>query len=163
AEATGRHQPLALVCLRIDHFQDLHDFRGAEGSEAVVKVVARRLKRALDPDDNAFRLAPETFAVVLPGRDLRAARKWAQATTHEIGGQLIEHQRQTVTAGVSSFPPLREPRDLLAEALAALDEAPITGAAPQAAGTVAPVEPPAATSAAAAGGSPPELSIAVSQ
>jgi len=162
ADATERHQPLALVCVRIDHFQDLHDFRGADGSEAVVKVVAHRLKRALGPDDIAYRLAPETLAVALPGRDLRAARKWARATVREIGGQLIEHQRQTVTAGVSSFPPLRDPRELLLEALAALEDAPITasGAPAVAERAVASHAGAGAEDDVAATG---ELSIAVSQ
>ncbi len=72
AAAEAAHEPLALVCVRLDHFRDLHDFSGQQGSEAVVQTVARRLKRTLGPDDLAFRLSPDTLAFTLRDRDARA-------------------------------------------------------------------------------------------
>ncbi len=74
AAAEADHQPLALVCVRLDHFRDLHDFSGEQGSEAVVQTVARRLKRTLGPDDLAFRLSPDTLAFTLREHDARSAR-----------------------------------------------------------------------------------------
>jgi diguanylate cyclase (GGDEF)-like protein len=120
AAAAAEHQPLALVCVRLDHFRDLHDFRGEQGSEAVVQTVARRLKRTLGPDDLAFRLSPDTLAFTLRGRDARAARTWAQEAGHEVAGRLIDRHRQTLTFGLASYPPLHDPRGLLDEALASL-------------------------------------------
>ena len=75
AAAEAAHEPLALVCVRLDHFRDLRDFRGQEGSEAVVRIVARRLKRTLGPDDLAFRLSPDLFAFTLRGRDARVGAR----------------------------------------------------------------------------------------
>ncbi len=114
------HQPLTLVCVRLDHFRDLHDFLGEQGSEHVIQTMARRLKRLTGPDDLAFRLAPDTLAFTLAGQDSRAARKWAQEAGHAITAQLIDRQRHTVSIGQASYPPLREGRALLDEALAAL-------------------------------------------
>ena len=50
----------------------------------------------------------------------RAARKWAQGTVHEVSGQLIDRRRQTLSFGVAAYPPLRDARDLLDEALDSL-------------------------------------------
>ena len=61
AQAEAAHEPLALVSVRLDHFRDLRDFSGQQGSEAVVQTVARRLKRTLGPDDLAFRLGPDRW------------------------------------------------------------------------------------------------------
>ncbi len=128
AAAAADHQPLALVCVRLDHFRDLHDFSGEQGSEAVVQTVARRLKRTLGPDDLAFRLTPDTLAFTLRGHDARAARTWAQEAGHEVAGRLIDRHRQTLSFGLASYPPLHDPRGLLDEALASL-AAPATGPA----------------------------------
>ena len=120
AAAEAAHEPLALVCVRLDHFRDLRDFSGEQGSEAVVQTVARRLKRTLGPDDLAFRLGPDTLAFTLRANDSRAARKWAQGAVHEVSGQLIDRRRQTLSFGVAAYPPLRDARDLLDEALESL-------------------------------------------
>jgi GGDEF domain-containing protein len=109
--------------VRLDHFRDLHDFSGEQGSEAVVQTVARRLKRTLGPDDLAFRLSPDTLAFTLRERDARTARAWTQEAGHEVAGRLIDRRRQTLSFGCASFPPLRDPRGLLDEALAALSGA----------------------------------------
>ncbi len=120
AAAEAAHEPLALVCVRLDHYRDLRDFRGAEGSEAVVRTVARRLKRTIGPDDLAFRLAPDLLAVTLRGYDARGARAWTQDAAHEVCGQLIDHHRQTLSFGCAAYPPLRDARALLDDAVAAL-------------------------------------------
>ena len=109
AAAETAHQPLTLVCVRLDHFRDLHDFSGEQGSEAVVQTVARRLKRTLGPDDLAFSLTPDTLAFTLRDRDTRAARAWTQEAGHEVAGRLIDRHRQTLSFGCASYPPLRDP------------------------------------------------------
>ena len=119
--AEASHEPLTLVCVRLDHFRDLRDFRGQEGSEAVVRIVARRLKRVLGPDDLAFRLSPDLFAFTLRGHDARAARDWAREAGHEVTGRLIDRHRQTLSFGCAAYPPVHDPRELLDDALAALD------------------------------------------
>ena len=135
--------------MRLDHFRDLHDFSGEQGSEAVVQTVARRLKRTLGPDDLAFRLSPDTLAFTLRERDARTARAWTQEAGHEVAGRLIDRHRQTLSFGCASYPPLHDPRGLLDDALAAL-AAPAAGPAEL---VIAP----------AAAGAPAELPVAVAQ
>ncbi len=147
AEAESAHQPLALVSVRLDHFRDLRDFSGQQGSEAVVQTVARRLKRTLGPDDLAFRLGPDTLAFALHGHDTRAARAWAQDAAHEVSGQLIDRRRQTLSFGFAAYPPLRDPRSLVDESLAALADKTATEPAALVvvpAGPAALAEPPVA-------------------
>jgi diguanylate cyclase (GGDEF)-like protein len=120
AQAEAAHVPLAFVSVRLDHFRDLRDFSGQQGSEAVVQTVARRLKRTLGPDDLAFRLGPDTLVFTLHEHDARAARAWALDAAHEVAGQLIDRQRQTLSFGFAAYPPLRDARSLVEESLASL-------------------------------------------
>jgi GGDEF domain-containing protein len=53
-EAMAAHEPLGVVCLRLDHFGDTTDFYGRPGAEAIASAVARRVGRLLGPDDLGF-------------------------------------------------------------------------------------------------------------
>ncbi len=116
--ALAEHQPLSVVCLRLEHFQDCRDFLGAERSEQLVRGVARRIERRLAADDRAFRTRPDAFVLVLAGRTLAEARKLAAEVAHDVSADLIAGRRQTLAAGASSFPTIRRLSDLLAAARA---------------------------------------------
>ena len=70
ADALQRDEPLSVVVLRLDHFQDTRDFLGPERSEELVRGVARRIQRRLASDDTAFRARGDAFVLSLPGRAL---------------------------------------------------------------------------------------------
>ena len=114
--AAIRHEPLSIVCLKLDHFGDARNFLGAQGSEVLVATVSRRIKRSLQSDDIAFRVAADTFVLALPGRSLSEARQEAAAICHGVAATLIDRQRQTLTAGTASFPTVRTLDALLREA-----------------------------------------------
>jgi len=118
--ALAEHRPLSVVCLRLEHFGDCRNFLGSQGSEQLVKGVARRIERRLDADDRAFRVRADSFVLVLPGRSLAEARDLATSTSHDVSTSLIAGRRQTLAAGAASFPTVRRLEDLLA---AARDEA----------------------------------------
>jgi diguanylate cyclase (GGDEF)-like protein len=118
--ALAEHRPLSVVCLRLEHFGDCRDFLGSQGSEQLVKGVARRIERRLDADDRAFRVRSDSFVLVLPGRSLAEARELAAGTSHDVSTSLIAGRRQTLAVGAASFPTVRRLEDLLA---AARDEA----------------------------------------
>ena len=120
ADAAADHAPMSVACIRLDHFSDARDFYGAEGSEAIVSGVARRLRDSMGPDDVAFRARNDTLVVALRGQSLREARIWADDFRREAGSRLTAHHRQTVSTGVASYPPLRTPEDLIGEAFEAL-------------------------------------------
>ena len=115
-EASAQHEPLSVVCLRLDHFHDSQDFLGAQGSEQLVNGVARRIKRRLRADDTAFRVSADTFVVTLPGMTLPQARQVGAELCHDVAAQLIERHRQTMSAGASSFPTVRSLDALLHDA-----------------------------------------------
>ncbi|HEY5387909.1 MAG TPA: diguanylate cyclase, partial [Thermoleophilia bacterium] len=118
--ALAEHRPLSVVCLRLEHFGDCRDFLGSQGSELLVKGVARRIERHLDTDDRAFRVRADSFVLVLPGRSLAEAREIAAGASRDVSTSLIAGRRQTLAAGAASFPTVRRLEDLLA---AARDEA----------------------------------------
>jgi diguanylate cyclase (GGDEF)-like protein len=113
---TREHDSLGVVYLRLSRFQDVRDFAGPDGSEALVATVARRIRRHLHSDDLAFRIAPDAFLLALPGRDLGAARALASAIDDDVAASLIGGHRQRVESGVACFPTVRRLDDLLREA-----------------------------------------------
>ena len=115
-EALAAHEPLGVVCLRLDHFGDATDFYGRAGAEAIARAVARRVGRLLGPDDLGFRPAPDAFVLALAGRSASETREFTALVSHEATARLIGQHRQTVSAGSASFPATRSLEALLAEA-----------------------------------------------
>ena len=136
AAALAEHRPLSVVYVRLEHFADSRNFLGAEGSEELVRGVARRAERRVGPDGRAFRVRQDGLVLVLPGVSLAEARQAAEELAHEVSGSLIGGRRQTLATGVSSFPTVRRIEDLLA---AARDEAMPAAVSTEGAGTVIPL------------------------
>ncbi len=134
--ALAEHRPLSVLFLRLEHYEDSRNFLGAEGSEELVRGVARRAERRAGADGRAFRVRPDSLVLVLPGLSLGEARLAAADLAHEVGANLIAGRRQTLATGASSFPTVRRIEDLLA---AARDEALPTPAVAEVAGTVVPL------------------------
>jgi GGDEF domain-containing protein len=136
ATALSEHQPVSVVYLRLEHYEDSRNFLGADGSEELVRGVARRAERRAGADGRAFRVRPDSIVLVLPGLSLAEARQSAAALAHEVSGSLIAGRRQTLATGASSFPTLRRLDDLLT---AARDEARPEPTSTEVAGTVIPL------------------------
>jgi GGDEF domain-containing protein len=136
AAALEEHRPLSVVYLRLEHFEDSRNFLGAEGSEELVRGVARRTERRAGADGRAFRVRPDSLVLVLPGLSLAEARQTAADLAHDVSGSLIGGRRQTLATGASSFPTVRRIEDLLS---AARDEALPAAVSAEVAGTVIPL------------------------
>jgi GGDEF domain-containing protein len=136
AAALGEHRPLSVVFVRLEHFEDSRNFLGADGSEDLVRGVARRAQRRLSVDGRAFRVRRDSLVLVLPGVSLSDARQTAADLAHEVSASLIAGRRQTLATGTASFPTVRRMDDLLA---AARDEALPATAPAEVAGTVVPL------------------------
>jgi diguanylate cyclase (GGDEF)-like protein len=130
--ALDEHRPLSVVFLRLQHFEDCRNFLGPDGTEQLVKGVARRIERRLTSDDRAFRVRADSFVLALPGRTLAESRELADSIAHDVSASLIGGRRQTLAAGASSFPTVRRIADLL-EAARAETLPPEAGSAPAAA------------------------------
>lgn len=136
ATALSEHRPLSVVYVRLEHYEDSRNFLGAEGSEGLVRGVARRAERSLCADGRAFRVRPDGLVLVLPGLSLAEARQTASDLAREVGGSLIAGRRQTLATGAASFPTLRSIEDLLG---AAREEALPKAVSTEVAGTVVPL------------------------
>ncbi len=110
ATALAEHRPLSVVYVRLEHYEDSRNFLGAEGSEGLVRGVARRAERSLCADGRAFRVRPDGLVLVLPGLSLAEARQTASDLAREVGGSLIAGRRQTLATGAASFPTAAEHR-----------------------------------------------------
>ena len=136
ATALAEHRPLSVVHVRLEHYEDSRNFLGAEGSEELVRGVARRAERRVGPDGRAFRVGPDCLVLVLPGLSLTEARQAAAGLAHDVSGNLIGGRRQTLATGASSFPTVRGIEYLLA---AARDEALPAAVSAEVSGTVIPL------------------------
>jgi diguanylate cyclase (GGDEF)-like protein len=93
AQATEA-QPLALLCLDLDHFKEINDTWGHPAGDQLLCTVAERLRQSLRKNDYAaYRLGGDEFAVLLPGIGAtdaqRLARRILRALNRscEIAGQ----------------------------------------------------------------------------
>jgi diguanylate cyclase (GGDEF)-like protein len=117
AAAVRNQESLALVALDVDDFKSINDRYGHPHGDAILRRVAEVL-RNLRPEDRAYRIGGDEFAVLLPHTDAEGV--------HVLGRRLIRNLREAtleVTIGVSSARPGQSAEHLRAEADAALYEA----------------------------------------
>lgn len=77
-QAAHSGRPLSLMILDIDHFKSVNDSFGHEAGDEVLKVFARRVRRALRGPDLVCRLGGEEFVIVMPDTPLAAAERVAE-------------------------------------------------------------------------------------
>ncbi|MDD7969575.1 diguanylate cyclase [Roseinatronobacter alkalisoli] len=85
---TGALSDCAVLVIDLDHFKSVNDRFGHNAGDDVLTEVARRLRAALRSSDILVRYGGEEFVVVMPGADVRAARRVAQRicrTVHSRG------------------------------------------------------------------------------
>ncbi len=59
-------RPLSLLIVDVDHFKSINDRYGHAEGDRVLKLVADELRRAVESDDQVFRIGGEEFAVLSP-------------------------------------------------------------------------------------------------
>ncbi len=114
--ATGA--PLSLLVIDIDHFKSFNDRHGHQVGDAVLKLVADRLKRAVKGRDTVARYGGEEFVILLPRTDEAAAAQLADQLRAEIAKSrlVVRNSGQdlgkvTISIGVAQYQAAETPAD----------------------------------------------------
>ncbi len=79
--------PLGLALVDLDHFKRVNDTHGHQAGDAVLRELARRLRRCARREDIVARIGGEEFAWLLPEADLDAAMEAAERLRRRIAGE----------------------------------------------------------------------------
>ena len=108
----------------LDDFKDLNDRRGHVAGDDALRLVATLFARGVRPDDRAYRVGGEEFALLLPATPKSNARTVCRRLQRALAANDLDGWKLTCSLGIAQFPDDGETiRDLLAAADAALYEA----------------------------------------
>lgn len=105
AARTG--QPVSLLLLDLDRFNEVNDTLGHQIGDLVLRQVATRLQAALGATETIARLGGDEFGIILPAADPETARELARLVLKEFEGHFSVHQHQldlAASIGVAVFP-----------------------------------------------------------
>src|SRR5690606_40317836 len=102
------HRSLALIYLDLDLFKEVNDSLGHDKGDALLKEVARRLRRAVRQDDLVARLGGDDFTLILArGDDLEYVERMCQQVIDTVSEPyVLGHHVVTISAslGVTRYP-----------------------------------------------------------
>lgn len=101
-------QPLTLLLLDIDHFKKINDTCGHPAGDYILKGLAGMFKETARKVDILSRYGGEEFAALLPGIDLKNARKTAERWRKKVQSTTFKRDKQsfsiTISIGLATFP-----------------------------------------------------------
>ncbi len=119
----AQQQAAALVLLDIDHFKSVNDSYGHAAGDEAIKHCAKLIRRTFRDDAFIARIGGEEFIVLLPGKDVQHAYRYADRLRKAIDAEPLTFQGYniglTASFGIShgaadshSFPHLLERADM---------------------------------------------------
>ncbi|MBM7036018.1 GGDEF domain-containing protein [Vibrio ulleungensis] len=95
----------SLVLLDLDHFKKLNDDYSHLLGDAVIRAVANRLKAVSREGISAYRYGGEEFALIVPDKDLRIARHYAETARRSIEKIAVKDKQsgRSVSSITASF------------------------------------------------------------
>ena len=102
-QAAQRDRPLVSMILDIDHFKAVNDAHGHAAGDAVLKIFAARVKRALRGVDVLCRFGGEEFVVIMPDTRLPVAKIVGERLRATVAGSpfVIEKGARAIAVTVS--------------------------------------------------------------
>ena len=99
--SAGEGRSLAVVCLDLDGFKAVNDTQGHPAGDALLLLVAERLRTLMGQNDFLARLGGDEFAALIEASDTRTALKRAEAIAAALADPfLIEGANTVVGASV---------------------------------------------------------------
>ena len=115
ARASRGGAPFAVVLVDVDRLKLVNDQWGHRAGDRAILRVANALRVSVRASDTAGRIGGDEFAIILPGADTIAARRFL-GRVHEV---LARHRRAgtvTVSGGVAVYPASGATSEALLEA-----------------------------------------------
>ncbi|TFW09499.1 EAL domain-containing protein [Oxalobacteraceae bacterium OM1] len=125
----AEQQPVAMLHLRIDRFQEVHQALGFHASNELIQQLGQRIAELLQNGITLARIADDSFGIVLPGFAQQDAALFASGLSHAVEGAVVIagvpvdlplRAGLAVYAPASGEPP--EPEVLVRHATAALQQ-----------------------------------------
>ncbi|MBA5760769.1 GGDEF domain-containing protein [Vibrio sp. 404] len=92
-------QNFCLILADIDHFKTYNDNYGHLFGDSVIRGLARRLQSSCRDGITAYRFGGEEFALVVPNRNLRVARQFAESLRRAVEKLSIKDRRSGKQVG----------------------------------------------------------------
>lgn len=134
AASPAKLQPLSLVLIRIDHFEQIRQEQGQAGADAAVKQLAQHADKSARSRDLVARFDHDTVGLLLPSASRAQAVALAESIRRDVHAAPIDVGRVTfpitVSGGVASVEtetPFKEPAHLIKAAELALEAAKSSG------------------------------------
>ena len=100
AEVARSGEPMALLCLDLDHFKSVNDTLGHPVGDVLLGMVARRLLSAVEGHGMVARLGGDEFAILLHGADLARAEELARRLVRLMSDPFVVEEH-LINSGIS--------------------------------------------------------------
>lgn len=107
AHAAVCAQPLAVMCVDIDHFKNINDSLGHEVGDQLLVAFAAKVRGHLPADALFGRMSGDRFILLFPRADAATATDWAQRLLLLLGEGLHVGERElmaTSSIGIALYP-----------------------------------------------------------
>ncbi|MCU7844642.1 MAG: EAL domain-containing protein [Candidatus Thiodiazotropha sp. (ex Monitilora ramsayi)] len=78
------HHHTSLIFLDLDHFKYINDSSGHQAGDALLQIVAKKLREVTRTSDLIARLGGDEFAIVIPESDSNSAIQFTDKLLHEL-------------------------------------------------------------------------------
>lgn len=103
-----KKQPLSLAMFDIDHFGRVNDAHGFDVGDAVLRDLARLLRKNERRSDLFGRFEGEKFILVMPGLDTRGSLDYCKKLAEVVGKHNFHYDNEdihlTISIGLASYP-----------------------------------------------------------